>query len=337
MNSNNKIDSNLESMVKALPGPIAIFGAGGFIGINLLNLLLKFRNDVYGISQDHLNNWRFIANKIQQINILTVDILQQNQILNFINEIKPQTIFNLAAYGAYSKQNEYDKIYQTNFVASIDLIEVAKKQGFKAFVQAGSSSEYGINSQQPSENDTLLPNSHYAVSKAALYQAIKYYGKIEKLPITNLRLYSVYGPWEEPDRLLPVVISKARKGEFPALVNPQVSRDFIYIDDVLKAFIMAALKINSLSGEALNIGSGKKTTILVLANTIKEIYKIKSNPNFGIMPNRKWDLTDWYSNPSKAENLLNWHAEIPLKDGIQKVGKWQENIDFDNAYWNYAK
>lgn len=329
--------NNIEKKIMDLPGPIAIFGAGGFVGINLLNTILKVRQDVIGISQDHHNSWRFIANNIPRKNRTSIDILQQIPLKIFFNKYKPATIFNLAAYGAYSKQNEYDKIYQTNFVATVDMIEIAKEIGFKVFIQAGSSSEYGLNSCAPAEDSILIPNSHYAVSKAALYQAIKYYGLIENLPIVQLRLYSVYGPWEEPDRLIPVLISKARLGEFPPLVNPMVSRDFIHIDDVISAFILAANQVSNIKGEALNIGTGIKTTIQELSKTVKEIFNISTNPEFGKMPNRKWDLEEWYSNPELMNKKLDFKAEISLKKGLLDIGKWQEEINFDKAFWNWNK
>lgn len=323
--------------IRDLKGPIIVFGAGGFIGINLLKTLLQYRDDVIGISQDHINNWRFIANRIPLANLQSIDILQQNPLRNYLNYLKPKTIFNLSAYGAYSKQKEYDKIYQTNFLASVDLIEIAKETGFESFVQAGSSSEYGLNSAAPKESDELIPNSHYAVSKAAIYQAIKYYGQIEKLPVAQLRLYSVYGDWEEPDRLIPVLISHARKGIYPNLVHPAVSRDFIHIRDVISALIIAANKVNTIKGKALNIGTGIKTTIEELAVAVKDIFAINQSPVFGNMINRPWDLEDWYSNVDYAKNELKWQAEIHLNTGLQYVAKWQEEVDFNNAFWNWNK
>lgn len=321
-----------------IEGPILIFGAGGFIGINLLKSILSFRSDVYGVSQDHHNNWRFIANDINKENLRSCDINQNIDIKNLINEIKPKTIFNLAAYGAYSKQKEYSKIYQTNFIASANIIEAAKKHGFTSYIQAGSSSEYGLNSKNANENFELIPNSHYSVSKAAVYQAIKYYGKIEKLAVKQLRLYSVYGPWEEPDRLIPVLISKGRKKLYPNFVDGEISRDFVFIKDVIEAFIKSAITNNEkTNGEAYNIGSGKKTTIKKLAYLSKEIFEIKPEPEFSEMKNRNWDLKDWYSNPEKAKNILKWENKTTLKEGLKKIAEWQKDINFDNAFWNYNK
>ncbi len=328
---------SIESL-KALKGPIVIFGAGGFIGINLLKSFLLYRDDVIGVTQDYLNNWRFIANEIPLANLRSCDINQTQQIKYLVDELQPQTIFNLAAYGAYSKQQEYSKIYRTNFLSSVDLIEVLKTNGFDAYVHAGSSSEYGLNASAPLEEAELLPNSHYAVSKAAFYQAVHYYGKVEKLPLLHLRLYSAYGPWEEPDRLMPVLLAHARHQSYPPLVNPHVSRDFIYINDLIRAFIKAATKANSpIMGEAINIGTGIKTSIGELARLAQQIESINVDPEFGSMANRDWDLNDWYANPEKAKTALEFAATTPLEEGLRKTLQWQRDINYDSAFWNRNK
>jgi len=333
-----KLNTNIVDELKKLKGPIMIFGAGGFIGVNLLKSILLYRDDVYGVSQDHINNWRFSASQTPLLNLRSCDITQNQELRDLVYEIKPKTIFNLAAYGAYSKQKEYEKIYSTNFTASVNIIEAIKKTGFEVFIQAGSSSEYGLNSNGPGEESTLIPNSHYAVSKAAIYQAIKYFGEIEKLPVVHLRLYSAYGAWEEPDRLIPVLLSKARNNTFPFLVQPNISRDFVHVRDIISAFILAAAKIKpNYFGKAFNVGTGRKTTIKELALLVKEVLKITAEPEFGKMKNRNWDLPDWYANPKLINNELGWKPMISLKDGIIETINWQKEVNFDKAFWNWTK
>lgn len=323
--------------IKRLKGPIAVFGAGGFIGANLLCFLSRYRADVIGVSQNPCANWRLHEARIGKNNLEKCDITDYSQIKNFLFDIKPKTIFNLAAYGAYSSQKVYKKIYNTNFNVALDIIELAKDYGFASYVHAGSSSEYGTNSKKPAENDELFPNSHYAVSKVASSYVVKYYGKIEKLPVTNLRIYSAYGPWEEPDRLIPTLVSMAKKGKWPKFVNPLIARDFVYVDDVCEAFILAANSIKKTSGNSYNIGTGKKTTIKSLALLSKAIFKVPGAPLFGKMKNRKWDLTDWYANPRKAKNEFGWIARTRIDEGLRHVAKWQEEVQYEKAYWNYKK
>lgn len=325
-----KCDRTSERLVKKMKGPIFIFGAGGFIGINLLKTLLLYRKDVFGLSKDSRKNWRFIHANIPPSQLLVCDITNQQQLEKIFATYKPKTIFNLAAYGAYSKQGDSEKIYQTNFNANNIIVETAKKYHFAAYVYSGSSSEYGMNCKGPKEDGELIPNSHYAVSKIATYYALKYFGKVEKLPVVHLRLYSVYGPWEEPDRLMPVLIEKARHGQYPKFVNPKISRDFIHVRDVSRAFIYAASKMTpKLYGEVFNIGTNVKTTIRKLAYSAKRIAKIKKNPEFGKMENRKWDLSDWYGNSQKAARLLGWRSQVNFDEGVREVFDWQEDVDYD--------
>lgn len=333
-----EVDLSLSKKIRGLSGPIVIFGSGGFIGTNLLNSILPYRKDVYGVSHDHLNNWRFTASGVPLSNLINCDITDPNQVDDLVKNIRPRTVFNLAAYGAYSKQKEYNKIYAVNFNAAITLMEMLKKNNFHAYVHAGSSSEYGLNSVAPKESAELIPNTHYSVSKVAAYYLMKYYGKVEQLPVVHLRIYSAYGPWEEPDRLIPTLVSHSRSNSFPPLVNPNISRDFIYITDVCSAFITAAYKLRKKHyGEVFNIGTGKKTTVRDLVGLVKKQFHVKARAKFSSMPDRDWDLPDWYSDSGYIKEELKWKPGVSLVDGIGKTVLWQEEINFDNAAWNWTK
>src|SRR3989344_9226255 len=279
--------------IQQIKGPCLIFGAGGFVGFNLLQKLLTYRKDVFGVFSDPKKNWRLKQLSTSPLNVVKCDIRDRGALKSLISRIKPKTVFNLAAYGAYSTQKDIDNIYHTNFNSTYLLIEEMKKYGFIAYVHAGSQSEYGLNSSGPSEADELVPNSHYAISKTAASYMVKYYGKVEKLPVVHLRLYSVYGLWEEPNRLIPTLIREAKKGKLPKFVDPNISRDFVSVDDVVEAFILVAERLshsglsridsggaslprmtNKFHGEAFNVASGKKTTIKELAYLAKKIFKI---------------------------------------------------------------
>jgi nucleoside-diphosphate-sugar epimerase len=329
------LSKNEIKLIKNLKGPIVVFGAGGFIGVNILQVLLKYRSDVYGISQDVNNNWRFKTAKIPKKNLRNCDLNNGKQVHSLIKKIRPKTIFNLAAYGSYAKQREIKKIYDTNVSATVNLLEILKEYGFEAYIHAGSQSEYGINSKAPIENSELIPNSHYSISKISNYYTIKYYGKIENLPVVHLRIYSAYGPWEEPDRLIPTILANGRKGVFPDLVDPDITRDFIYINDVVRAFIYSASKINKkIYGEVFNVATGKKTSIKKLVEEVGNIFNIKDKPKFGTMKNRDWDLKDWYGNIKKIEKVIGWKPKILLVDGLSYTIKWQVEVDLDKISWN---
>lgn len=317
------LTDKIATAVKQLEGPIVVFGAGGFIGANLVRTILAHRDDVYAVTSKPFVPWRL--DDINPANILHCNIIKKDQIEALFDKYKFKTIFDLAAYGAYSKQDKVELIYETNFMGLLNLLEITSQYSIKAFVHAGSSSEYGLNAAAPDEDDKLQPNSHYSVSKASAAQMIKFYGVLKDFPVTNLRYYSIFGPYEEPDRLIPVLINKGAKGEFPPLVQPDISRDFVYIDDAILATLNSAIYIQNIKGQSLNIAGGQKTTIRDIAATIKEIFNIQAEPVWGDMPNRKWDLKEWYGKAERAKELIHWQNETPLKDGLLKTYEWQKN------------
>lgn len=314
--------NDIEEALK-LEGPILVVGASGFIGSNLFFSLNAIRNDVFACSKRAKQSWRL--SEVKSSKLINVDILDFSSLKNVIDTIKPKTIFNLSAYGAYSRQKDPEKIYLTNYIGTLNLIRTLQDVGCSAFVQAGTSSEYGQNSAGPREKAELSPNSDYAVSKVGASYLIKYYGKILNFPCANLRLYSAYGPWEERDRLIPTLVVAGLKQKYPNLVDKRISRDFVYIDDCTRAFVKAALTVcKSNPGISINIASGTKTSLEEVAEMARKVFKIKEKPKFGSMKNRTWDLTNWYGNPELAKKLLNWQTKTTFEQGLKLTAKWEK-------------
>ena len=177
------------------------------------------------------------------------------------------------------------------------------------------------------KTDPTLPNSHYAVSKIAASQFISYAGKILRRPVVNLRLYSVYGPLEDASRLIPNLVRHGLDGAYPPFVSPETSRDFVYVDDACDAFIRAAALITpELYGESFNIGTGIRTTIRDLAETTRKVFDLPDAASFGTMPERHWDISDWYAAPEKASRLLGWTYRTSLEEGLRRTADWVASL-----------
>jgi len=319
---------DLYDKIQLIKGPILIFGASGFVGSNLFNEILKYRDDCYAITHNPRTAWRLKIMKIPKDKILHCDITYKKSVKKLFQEIEPKTIFNLSAYGAYSKQSNTSLIYETNVLGTLNILEECKN--IFAYIHAGSSSEYGLNCKSPSEISKLLPNSHYSVSKISTSYLLNYFGKLKKIPCLNLRLYSIYGPWEEPDRLIPRLIEEGRKGRYPPLVNPETTRDFVYIDDCINAFISAVINLKEdFYGESINIGTGVKSSLLELTEKSKILFNIEKSPVWDTMANRNWDTQEWFGNFSKAKNLINWEPTLDLYNGLSLTYDWQKDIEYE--------
>lgn len=320
---------SLESDILQLEGPIFVFGASGFIGTNIVETLSKYRSDVYAISHNPKAAWRLKLLAIADDHLLYCDINYKSSVDSLFENYRPKTVFNLSAYGAYSKQSNHYLTYQTNFMGTLNILDACK--GVRAYIHAGSSSEYGLNCTNPDEESALQPNSHYAVSKISSAYLINYYGKFLNLPCLNLRLYSIYGPWEEPDRLVPRMIEQGRKGTYPPLVSPETTRDFVYVSDCVHAFVSAALKVNAdIAGNSYNIGSGVKTSLLSLTELVQKQFSISQNPSWGNMQARNWDTKEWVGNYTRALKDLGWQPVVPLKEGLAKYADWQLESSYED-------
>lgn len=312
------------SHIQALEGPILVTGASGFVGANLFKRLIRQRKDVYAVVREK-KGWRLAD--VNDDRVIASDLNDPNATRNLIESIKPRTVFDCIAYGAYSFEEKIPLIYQTNFLSVIHLVELLAQQGVSAYVHAGSSSEYGTNCAAPNESDIRDPNSHYAVSKSSVADYLLYAGKHRSVPCVNLRLYSVYGPLEDTSRLIPNLLYKALEGKLPPFVDARTSRDFIHVDDVCNAFIQSAIRMNpDIYGQSFNIGTGICTTISELAAQTKTLFNIDDEPKFGMMDGRAWDLQNWYSNPSQTEKAIGWRAQINLAEGLKNTADWISSL-----------
>lgn len=315
---------SLVTHIQALKGPILVTGASGFIGANLFKLLMAYRQDVFaGVRRE--KGWRLAD--VDDTRVIAVDLNDSAASKNLIDSLAPKTIFDCVSYGAYSFEENPALIYKTNFQSLVDFVNLLSEYPIAAYVHAGSSSEYGSNCAGPMESAGCEPNSHYAVSKVAAATFLHYMGKERKFPAVNLRLYSIYGPLEDSSRLIPNLIRHALIGKLPPFVDPNTSRDFLYVDDVCAAFIMAATKMQpELYGESFNIGSGNKTTIADLAVITRSVFDVAEEPQYGKMEGRAWDLAEWYSNPDKAKTLLGWQPTYELKEGLLATSNWVRQL-----------
>jgi nucleoside-diphosphate-sugar epimerase/glycosyltransferase involved in cell wall biosynthesis len=251
---------------------------------------------------------------------------------------KARTVFNLVAYGAYSFEQDPALIYRTNLELVVGLAERLRHQGLAAFVQAGSSSEYGDLAAAPAEDGPRLPNSHYSVSKAAVSDLLRYLGGKHGFPGMNLRLYSIYGPWEDPSRLMPALVMRGLQGGYPPLVDPDVSRDFLYVDDACEAFADAALAMKpELFGASFNIGTGVRTSIADLAGLAHQVFGLGQQPVFATMPNRDWDVKGWSCDPAKARQALGWSARTGLRQGLESTIAWMRALPDLSDYARHSK
>jgi nucleoside-diphosphate-sugar epimerase len=296
-------------------------GASGFIGANLARRLLYDGHDVHLIVRPGFNPWR-ITDIRESVHLYEIDLRDATRLEQTIHQIAPQWVFHLAVNGAYSWQNNVADIMQTNFQGTVNLVEACLKSGFESLVNTGSSSEYGLKNHAPAETEWMEPNSYYAVSKASATLYCRFAAQHFGVQIPTLRLYSVFGPFEDRKRLLPTVIISGLRQTLPPLVEPEIGRDFVFVDDVVEAYLLAAMTSGKEPGSVYNVGSGIQTTIGQVVDYARQVFGIREMPQWGSLPNRGWDTTQWVANPEKIMKELGWSPRFSFEEGFTHMVDW---------------
>ena len=291
---------------------ILITGGTGFIGYHLAKKCLKFNWKVTSLSSNRPKKVR----KLKKVKYLIADISSKKKLKNKI-KINFDYVVNLAGYVDHSRKLKTIKSHY-NGCKNISSLFINSK--IKKFIQIGSSIENGkINSPQI-ENNT--PNrkilSAYGEAKLLSSNFLLDLNKKYNFPVTILRLYLIYGPYQDPNRVIPITILNSIFNKKFDCSDGRQSRDFLYIDDLVDGIIKILIKKDNLSGEIINLGSGKPTKIKKIIKNIVNLVG-SGKPIFGKVRFRKDEINKLYPNLNKAKKLINWAPKTDLNLGLKKT------------------
>ena len=293
---------------------ILITGGTGFIGYHLAKKCLELNWSVDSISTKLPKNKR----KLKKVKYLELDISKNKNLTKYLSK-DYDYIVNLAGYVDHSNK---EKTIKSHFNGCKNLANFFLNRNIKRFIQIGSSIEYGKIKSPQKESKKNYQKTYSFYGKAKLLST-KFLLKLKKkynFPATILRLYLVYGPYQDGNRIIPFTIMNAiNNKKFDCSTGNQL-RDFIYIDDLVSA-IIKIIKNENLNGEIINIGSGKPISIKRLIIKICKLSK-GGQPQFGKIPFRKDEILRLYPNLSKIKKIIKWKAKVNLDQGLKKTIKY---------------
>ena len=295
---------------------VLVTGAGGFVGSNLVRRLIREGHDVTALVRNPSACGR-LEDLEGRLDVRGIE----NGL--WIREARFDWVFHLAAAGAYSWQMDSLAMVQANVGLTAQLLEWTEAS--ESFVYAGSSSEYGYKDHAPTEDELPEPNGVYSATKLAGTALCQQAGRRLQRPTLTARLYSVFGPLEDPRRLIVSVIREGFAGKLPPFVDPAIARDFIHTEDVCDALILLANADADDPTGIYNLGSGVQTTIGDVARISREFFGIQAEPDWGSMPNRRWDTTCWVSDSSKIEREFGWKPKRNFEQGFRETAEWYQS------------
>ena len=323
---------------------VFLTGASGFVGANIARRLLKEGHEVHvsirkatmvpkapsvsGNQRLPNNAWR-LEDILSELNTHEVDITDLPGLSRVIKEISPEGIIHMATYGAYpTVQRDLQKILDTNLTGTINLVRACEQIRYDVFINTSSSSEYGLANKSMNEDDLPKPIDYYGATKTGATMFCQAHTRITGAPIITTRLFSVYGPYEEPIRLVPSTIRKCLRNDKLEFTQGMQRRDFIYTSDVEDAYLHL-LKRPDLKGDILNIGTGTQRTVKEIVGAIIKETDTKSEPGWGALQTRQFESFNWVADMAKTNNLLKWKAKRSMEDGIRHTVAWmRKNMQY---------
>jgi len=295
-----------------------VTGGAGFIGSHLVKRLLDDGWLVTVVDDLSEGSWENLP-KHKNLKKRKVSIL--SNMSPFVRG--KDVIFHLAAIPRLQRSvAEPKKTHDTNVNGTLNLLLEAKKHKLKKFIFASSSSIYGDKNKTPFK-ESMIPDPMvpYSLQKVIAEKYCKMFSDLWGLETISLRYFSVYGENMNPDGAYALVIPKfmklLSKNKPPTIYGDGThSRDFTFITDVVEANILAAK--SKLSGEIINIGSGRNITVNKVAKTLNKLMSKNISPIHGPkVPEPKKTLAD----NKKAKKLLSWKPKINFEEGLERVVK----------------
>jgi nucleoside-diphosphate-sugar epimerase len=299
----------------SVPPRLLVTGAGGFVGAAVVRLAVARGLDVVAAvgPQSRLDRLAPVA---REVTVVRADITDVAAVAAAVASARPDACVHLAAAGAVVREDDLELLLATNALAPARLARALAGAGCARLVTAGSSSEYGTVAGAMDEAAACDPDDPYGVAKLAGGLLARVAARRHGLESAHLRLFSVYGPGEDPRRLVSTVVRNLLTAQPVPLTRGEQVRDFVYVNDVAEALLDAALR-PGVDGLTANVGTGVQTTVRQLCLKVADLTGGHELLRFGAAPYREGERFAWRAATEHAAAALGWRARTSLDEGLR--------------------
>lgn len=321
---------------------IIVTGGAGFIGSNFILYMFNKYKNYRIVCVDSLTYVANISNlkhimQSKRFRFVKGSILDKKIIYKLFDDEHPDFVVNFAAESNVDRSIEHpEKFFDTNIKGVTVLLDACLKYGIKRFHQVSTDEVYGelpIDNKEIlfSEKTPLSPRNPYSASKAAADLIIKAYQNTYELSISISRCSNNYGPYQYPEKLIPVaIINSLTNKQIPLYGKGDNIRDWIYVEDHCKAIDL--ILHNDCSGKIYNIGGHSEKHNIEIINIITHCLG-KKRPKIAYLKDRLGHDKRYGVDTTKIEEELGWFPETSLIEGLNKTIQWY----IDNKNWWMGK
>jgi UDP-glucose 4-epimerase len=293
---------------------VAVFGASGFVGRNLLDELAGTDHRVLACDVEPFEP------DASNVEFREVDLTDEATVDSVIETV--DAVVHLAAHPLPASTENPKLNAEVNIVGTLNVLDAAREHDVEKVVFSSASSLVGEVEQVPvPEDHPASPQSPYGVAKHAVEEYLEVYDRLYDLDYLVFRFFNVYGPCQRPESgaLVPVVLSRLAqdKGVF-VTGDGQQTRDFIYVRDIT-GFIVEGLE-GDVKNEVVNMGRGEETAILDAIELMADMVGV--DPDIDRKPERPDEIDDFYADVSKCRELFGHVPDTGLRDGLERTYEW---------------
>ena len=304
-----------------------VTGGAGFVGGHLVAALVNRGDRVRVLDNFYTGRNENLAAVIDQIEVIEADINDASAVERALDGV--EVVFHEAAIASVPRSISAPlDTHLACATGTLTMLDRARNAGVKRFVYAASSSAYG---DQPTplkkESDLPMPLSPYAAAKLAGEHYCHAFYHTYGLQTVCLRYFNVYGPRQDPRgpyaAVIPIFIESLLQGRAPVIYGDgQQTRDFTFIEDVVQANLKAAS--SSASGVTVNVGSGRRTSLLELLGEINRLLGVDIPPD--LRPWRTGDVRDSLADISLARQQIGYEPKFSLAEGLQRTVEFYKSL-----------
>jgi len=314
---------------------VLITGGAGFIGSAFVRLLLgasfadkslKRKTERFSLllvdKLTYAGDLKRISEVRRGFKFYKTDICDKRRIKTIFRKEKPDIVVHFAAETHVDRSiNDASPFIETNIKGTQVIMDACRKYRVNKFIFVSTDEVYGeIKNGKFTEYSAIKANSPYAASKAAADLLVQSYIRTYKFPAVIIRPCNNYGPWQYPEKLIPVAIKSVLKGgKVPVYARGQNIREWLYVDDCAKGILK--IMESGMIGEIYNLGSGIESKNINTVKLILQCFGVSKNSYKFVKDRPGHDLR--YSLDSlKAKKELGWRSAVSLKEGINRTVGW---------------
>ncbi|MCU1272977.1 MAG: NDP-sugar oxidoreductase [Bryobacterales bacterium] len=297
-------------------GPVLVTGASGFIGAHLVRTLVRHGFDVVSVFHK--------AGLQEDKRHFRLDLRDHHGLQMLFRQFPFSAVIHLAAVGVSAEAQDFEELVQVNTVAAATLARIALGQRIERFLYVGSGFEYRPQAHAIDESAPLGAPNLYGAAKAAGWLLLDTMHRLDGLPLITFRPFSIYGPGENPARLVPYVILQGLRREPIRLTLGSQVRDYVFIEDVVEA-VRLGLTAPAAFGKIYNIGTGPQE-----ARSVRQLAEAIVTITGAPMRLCWFDRGDTgrrnppylVSDPTRAHIELGWRPQVRLEEGLERTCAW---------------